>query len=175
MSAQNRPIVLVGLMGSGKTTVGSALAGRLRRSLWDGDAKLLEVTGMTPAALGAERGPDVLHGLELEVLSMGLAHQPAPVVAAAASVGLDPRLPSLLLEAWTVWLRVELTHVVSRLQHDEGHRPLSGGDLLATLREMARVRDPLYAQVADLTLEATGTPPAALVQRIVDALPFPDA
>jgi shikimate kinase len=89
-------------MGSGKTTVGSALAGRLGRPLWDGDAKLLEVTGMTPAALGAERGLDVLHGLELEVLSLGLAHRPAPIVAAAASVGLDPRLPGLLLEAWTV-------------------------------------------------------------------------
>jgi len=81
----------------------------------------------------------------------------------------------MLLEAWTVWLRVELTHLVARLQRDDGHRPLPGGDLLATLREMARVRDPLYAQVADLSLDATLIPPAALVQRIVEALPFPDA
>jgi shikimate kinase len=175
MPAPRRPIVLVGLLGSGKTTVGSALADRLGRPLWDGDAKLLEVTGMAPAALGAERGLDVLYGLELEVMSLGLAHRPAPVVAAAASVGLDPRLPGLLLEAWTVWLRVELTHLVSRLQRDDGHRPLPGGDLLATLREMERVRDPLYAQVADLTLDATRTPPAALVQRIVEVMPFPDA
>jgi shikimate kinase len=175
MHAQSRPIVLVGLMGSGKTTVGSALADRLGRAFWDGDAKLLELTGKTPGALGAERGLEVLHGLELEVLSLGLAHRPAPVVAAAASVGLDPRLPGMLLEAWTVWLRVELTHLVARLQRDDGHRPLPGGDLLATLREMARVRDPLYAQVADLSLDATLIPPAALVQRIVEALPFPDA
>jgi len=94
MHAQSRPIVLVGLMGSGKTTVGSALADRLGRAFWDGDAKLLELTGKTPGALGAERGLEVLHGLELEVLSLGLAHRPAPVVAAAASVGLDPRLPA---------------------------------------------------------------------------------
>jgi shikimate kinase len=52
---------------------------------------------------------------------------------------------------------------------------LPGGDLLATLREMARVRDPVYAQVADLTLDATRTPAVALVQRIVEVLPFPDA
>jgi shikimate kinase len=171
MPALSRPIVLVGLMGCGKTTVGSRLADRLGRPFWDGDAKLLEVTGMAPAALAAERGLDVLHGLELEVMSLGLAHRPPPVVAAAAAVGLDPRLPALLLEAWTVWLRVELTHLVSRLQRDDGHRPLLGGDLLATLREMERVRDTRYAQVADLTLDTTRTPPAALVQRIVEAMP----
>ena len=86
-------------------------------------------------------------------------------------MSLDPRLPGLLLDAWTVWLRVEVTHLVSRLQRDDGHRPLLGGDLLATLREMARVRDPVYAQVADLTLDANRTPVGALVQRIVEALP----
>jgi shikimate kinase len=171
MRAPSRPIVLVGLMGCGKTTVGSALADRLDRPFWDGDARLLEVTGMTAAVLGAERGLDVLHGLELEVMSLGLAHRPPSVVAAAAAVSLDPRLPGLLLDAWTVWLRVEVTHLVSRLQRDDGHRPLLGGDLLATLREMARVRDPVYVQVADLTLDANRTPVGALVQRIVEALP----
>ena len=166
-----RPIVLVGLVGCGKTTVGAALAHRLGRPFWDGEAKLGEVTGMTAAALGAERGLDVLHGLEVEVMSLGLAHHPAPVVAPAAAVVLDPRLPGLLLGAWTVWLQVELIHLVARLQRHDGHRPLLAGDPLAPLREMARVRDPLYVQVADLTLDTTRTPSAALVQRIVEAMP----
>ncbi len=166
-----RPIVVLGLMGCGKTTVGAALADRLGRSLWDGDAELQEMTGMTAAQLGAQRGIDVLHGLEFEVMALGLARRPAPVVAAAAAVVLDPRLRTVMGEAWTVWLRVELTHLAARLSHDDGHRPLLTGDLLATLREMARVRDPLYAQVADLSLDATRATPAALVGQILAALP----
>jgi len=169
--AVSRAILVLGLMGCGKTTVGAALAERLGRSLWDGDSQLQELTGMTAAQLGAERGIDVLHGLEFEVLALGLARRPLPVVAAAAAVVLDPRLPGVIGEAWTVWLRVEVTHLAARLQYDDGHRPLLTGDLLATLREMARIRDPLYAQVADLTLDATRVAPAALVGRIVEAMP----
>jgi shikimate kinase len=167
----SRPIVLVGLMGCGKTTVGAALAERLRRPLWDGDARLQELTGMTAARLAAERGIDVLHGLEVEVMALGLAHRPVPVVAAAAAVVLDPRLPGLVGQAWTVWLRVDVAHLAARLRRDDGHRPLLAGDLLATLREMARVRDPLYERVADLSLDATRAAPSALVGRIVAALP----
>jgi shikimate kinase len=167
----NRPIVLVGLMGCGKTTVGTALADRLDRPFWDGDVQLHELTGLTAAELGRERGLDVLHRIEVEVLARGLAHHPVPVVAAAAAVVVDPRLPGLVGQAWTVWLHVEVTHLASRLHQDDGHRPLLAGDLLATLREMARVRDPLYAQVADLTLDVTRASPAALVGRIVAAMP----
>jgi len=169
--AMSRPIVLVGLMGCGKTTVGSDLAGRLGRPLWDGDLQLQELTGLTAAALAAERGPDVLHRIEVEVLAMGLAHRPVSVVGAAAAVVLDPRLPGMLSQAWTVWLQVEVSHLVSRLRHDDGHRPELAGDLLATLREMARVRDPLYARVADLTLDADRATAAALVGRILAAKP----
>jgi shikimate kinase len=167
----SRPIVVLGLMGCGKTTVGAALAERLGRSLWDGEVQLRELTGMAAARLGSERGMDVLHGLEFEVLSMGLARRPVAVVAAAGAVVLDPRLPAVIGDAWTVWLRVELTHLVNRLQQDDRHRPLPAGDLLATLREMARVRDPLYAQLADLTLDATRDTPPALVRRILAAMP----
>jgi len=169
--AVSRPIVLVGLMGCGKTTVGTALAERLGRPFWDGDAQLKELTGMAAAGLGAERGLDVLRRIEVEVLALGLAHRPAPVVAAAAATILDPRLPGLIGLAWTVWLRVEVTHLAARLRRDDGHHPLLAGDLLATLREMARVRDPLYGRVADLTVDATRAAPAVLVGRIVAELP----
>ena len=104
-------------------------------------------------------------------MALGLAHRPVPVVAAAAAVVLDPRLPGLVGQAWTVWLRVDVAHLAARLRRDDGHRPLLAGDLLATLREMARVRDPLYERVADLSLDATRAAPSALVGRIVAALP----
>jgi shikimate kinase len=158
-------------MGSGKTTVGALLARRLDRPFRDGDVRLEAMTGKTAAQLAAERGGDVLHHLEVEVLARGLGERPAPVIAAAAAVVLDPRVPSLLGGAWSVWLRTDVSELVARLAGVEDHRPLARGDLLATLREMARIRDPLYARIADLSLDARHAAPAALVGRILEAMP----
>jgi shikimate kinase len=169
--AQHRPLVLVGLMGAGKTSVGTLLARRLGRPFWDGDAQLEAMTGRTAAQLSAERGLDVLHGLEVEVLARGLAHRPPPVIAAAAAVVLAPRVPSLLAGVWVVWLRVEPARLASRIHAQVGHRPAFGGDLLGVLREMARARGPLYAGVADLTLDADRAAPPELVRLILAAMP----
>jgi shikimate kinase len=161
-------------MGCGKTTVGEALSRRLGRPLWDSDAVLRELTGMTAAELADRRGIDVLHQMEVEILSRGVSHRPEAVVAAAAAVVLDPRLPSLLGPAWVVWLRADITVLATRLRPAGGghdHRPLLAGDLLGTLREEARVRDPLFAQVAHLTVDAGRLAPAVLVRRIAASMP----
>ncbi len=166
-----RAIVLLGLMGSGKTTAGRLLARRLGRPFVDGDARLQVVTGRTAAEIGEERGIEVLHHLEVEVLARSLSARPAPVIAAAAAVVLDPKVLSLLADAWSVWLRADVSELAGRLQGVHDHRPLPGGDLLGMLREMARIRDPLYASVADLTVDARHTTPAAIVRRILEAMP----
>lgn len=166
-----RAIVLLGLMGSGKTTVGSLLARRLDRPFVDGDARLEAMTGRTAAQLAEERGADVLHRLEVEVLARSLADHPEPVIAAAAAVVLDPRVPSLLAGAWSVWLRADAVELAGRLSGGDDHRPRGGGDLLGMLREMARSRDPLYARIADASVDARHATPAAIMRRILQAMP----
>lgn len=157
-------------MGCGKTTVGALLARRLGRPFWDGDAHLEEVTGMAAAQLAAERGTTVLHHLEEEVLARGVEHRPAAVVAAAAAAVLTPEAAALLGEAWVVWLRADPTLLARRLRGDAGARPLPPGDLLGALREMARVRHPVYARIADLSLDAARTP-AELVGNLMARRP----
>jgi shikimate kinase len=167
----SRPIVLLGLMGCGKTTVGRLLARRLARKYWDNDDGLRELTGRTAAELALESGPDVLHGLELEALMRGVGRRPAEVVGGAAAVVLDPRLPTVLAGAWVVWLRADITVLAARLRSGDGHRPFLGGDLLATLREMARLREPLYAQIAHLTVDVGRIDAAEAVRRIAAQIP----
>lgn len=82
----DRHIVLVGPMGSGKTTVGSAVADRLGVPLVDSDADIVALTGRTAAEFAGENGVAALHALEEHVLAAALAALNRSVVAAAASV-----------------------------------------------------------------------------------------
>ena len=93
------PVVLIGLMATGKTTIGRQLAERLGIELRDSDADIERDTGgLTVAGLVAEAGADVMHRREVEHLLAALAARHPVVVAAAASTVDDPRCVAALLE-----------------------------------------------------------------------------
>lgn len=154
--------VLVGLMGSGKTTIGRLLAARAGRDFIDNDAQLMATTGRTAAELQAEHGRDALHRFEREALVTALdGHVPA-VIAAAASVVDDPQTRAVVRRAATViWLDVDPEELARRVRRPS-HRPLSS-DPLPQLEEQHRVRAAALQEVADLVVAADGTP-----EQIVD-------
>lgn len=146
------PVVVTGLMGAGKTTVASGLARRWGRALRDSDVDLQAETGLTAAALAAERGADGLHALEAQHVLDAVADEPASVVAAAAFVVEVPECRRALAErAVVVWLDARPEELVAR-QHVGGHRPQYDADLLAMLRGMDERRRPLFEQVADVAV-----------------------
>src|SRR6476661_8341308 len=117
-------VVLVGLMGTGKTTIGALVAERLQRRFFDNDDVLERRTGRTAAELRRERGEEVLHRLEAEILLECLATRPVAVIAAAASTILDDDARDALRDdAFVVWLRTDLPVLTARLS-DPGTRPL---------------------------------------------------
>jgi shikimate kinase len=145
------PVVVLGLMGAGKTTLAVALAARWRRPLRDSDSDLLARTGRTAAELALDEGAAGLHRREARHLLEALAGRPAPVVAAAASTVEAGSCRAALESAWVVWLDVPVDVLVSR-QKSGGHRPAFQPDLREMLTQMAERRRPLFQQVADLTL-----------------------
>jgi shikimate kinase len=163
-------VVLVGLMGSGKTTVGAALAATLGVPHRDSDPDMERETGLTARALAARDGIDALHALEARHLLDALVQPGRTVISAAASTLDDPacrsalRKPSLLV----VWLRADPTVLAARL-HDDDHRPDLGRDLDDVIARQATDRDRALREVAGLTLDAT-EPPATLVAAIVTHL-----
>ncbi|GGI07057.1 shikimate kinase [Egicoccus halophilus] len=162
----DRHVVLVGMMGAGKTTTGVALAARLDRPLRDGDVDLEARTGHTGAEIAAADGIDHLHHLEEEVLLDALADERPAVVAAAGWVVEAPRCREALADrATVVWLDVPVGELVSRMATGAHRRPLDPDAADALLARRQRC----FAEAADLRLDARA-PVDELVASVLDAL-----
>ena len=163
-------IVLVGMMGSGKTTVGGILARRLGWPFHDNDAMLRQLFAATPRELMTAGGEAAMHSAELTALSAALAMPPPAVVAAAGGTILDPESRSEVAGAGlVVWLRMAAGTVVARSARGD-HRPWPDDDRAAWIARAVKERENLYAEVADLVVDADDTSPAAVVDRIIRKL-----
>jgi shikimate kinase len=146
-------VVLVGMMGSGKSSVGRALASRLERPFHDSDAEVEARTGQTVASIFAERGEAAFRAEEAAVLAEALAAKPPAVIAAAGGVVLDAANRKLIDSAeLVVWLRADPTVLAGRVATGT-HRPLLEDDPGGTLAQLDAVRRPLYAEVADVVVD----------------------
>lgn len=167
--AHSRHIVLVGMMGVGKSTVGRQVGRVLDRPFIDTDAEIAARTGRTVAELFASDGEPAFRVLEAGVVADLLASETASVIAAAGGVVLDPRSRALLHEAATVvWLQAPVDVLVGRVANG-AHRPALAEDPRGTLERMDEDRRGLYAEVADLAVDST-QPIRIVVDSIVTAV-----
>lgn len=164
-------VLLVGLMASGKSTIGAALADATGWREIDNDMLLREMCGMTAAELSRAEGEKRLRAAESEVLHQVL-HMPPPLVAGvAAGAVLDPGDRERLQDdgAHVVWLKPSVDTIISRVAA-QPHRPWVSHDPDGVVREMARVRYPLYTEVADQVLDLDHLTPDQAAQEILQAL-----
>lgn len=155
-----RHVVLVGLMGTGKTTVGSLLAERLGRPFVDSDHLVEARTGRTVREIWLAEGEEAFRALERDVLVEALDDPTPSVIAAAGGVVLDPANRARLGDddCVVVWLRADATTLVPRVT-SQGHRPLLDDAPAETLAAMARDRDAWYRSVADAVVDVTDLTP----------------
>lgn len=151
------PIVLVGMMGTGKSTVGALVASRLGRVLYDSDAMIEARQHKTVAELWEEGGERAYRALESQALTEALAAPKPGVVAAAGGVVLAVANRTALQRVSerggvVVWLRANPAVLAGRV-HAGDHRPLLRDDPVGTLRRLATEREALYSEVADRTLD----------------------
>jgi len=161
-------VVLVGLMGAGKSTVGRMLAERLHRPLYDSDQMIEARTGRTVREIFANDGEPVFRALEAEALADALVSTTPSVIAAAGGAVLSEANRRLLraANAKVVWLRADPAVLVERVQ-SAGHRPLLDDDPPAVLRQMADTREPLYREVADVIVTVAGRSPHEVVEAVL--------
>jgi 3-dehydroquinate synthase len=165
-----RNIFLVGLMGSGKTTVGRALAKKLNKRFVDSDHEIEARTGASIALIFEIEGEASFRQREAEVIRELTAQQDI-VLATGGGAILDPNSRTYLKSRGTVvYLRASVNHILQRTGHDKSRPLLQTADPRKRIEELARQREPYYGEVAHITIE-TGRPNVQwLVQTILAQL-----
>jgi len=165
-------VVLVGMMGAGKTTVGRELAARLGWRFLDTDVLVEEATGSTVAELFATAGEEAFRSEEARQLARALSSEGPAVVSAAGGVVVAPANRAQLASARAVvWLRAAPATLAARVGSGEG-RPLLADDPAAALAELDAVRRPLYGEVADVVVDVDDLDASTVVDRILAATAF---
>lgn len=164
-----RPVVLLGLMGAGKSSVAAGLADALGMPWRDSDQDLQARYGLDAAEHAQRYGADVLHEREAVQLRDALAQDPPPVVAAAASVVEDPDCRRALQPAFVVWLDAPPEVLADRMRDGE-HRPHYRADLVQMLADQRHRRAGWFAELADLTVDVRDTSPEQAVATVRETL-----
>ena len=163
------PIVLVGLMGVGKSTVGRRLAKRLRLEFVDSDEEIERAATRSIPEIFGRYGEASFRDGERRVLRRLIEGGPK-VVATGGGAFMDSETRALILRRCVaIWLDADIETLAGRVAR-RGHRPLlAGKDPGALLRELAAVRNPIYAE-AHLRVLSDSGPHERIVDRIVQAL-----
>jgi shikimate kinase len=168
-TAAGMSIVLVGLMGAGKTKVGRLLARRLEMPFVDADDEIVEAAGCSIEEIFERFGETAFRDGERRVVARLLDGEPT-VLATGGGAFVDPDTRARIKRRGiSVWLRAELDVLVKRTSRRGGRPLLKNRDIEATLEKLMAERYPIYAE-ADIAVDSGWHPVDITVQRVVDAL-----
>ena len=167
----DRTIVLVGMMGVGKSTVGKRLANRLGVSFIDADAEIEKAAGLTIPEIFEKYGEPHFRDGERRVIARLLRDEPAHVLAAGGGAFNDPDTRALIAErAISVWLSADLVILATRVVKRSNRPMLEGGDgIEERLQTLSAERDPVYG-LADMKIDTSEGNPEDSVSRVIEAL-----
>jgi shikimate kinase len=171
-----RPLVLVGMMGAGKTSVGRRLARLLGAPFRDSDHEIEAAAGMSVAELFARLGEPAFRDGERRVVERLLAERAPCVIATGGGAFVEPRTrEAIRARGTTVWLRADLETLWERVRGRPGRPLLDRPDPRQALAEIEARRRPIYAG-ADITVDSpAGTSHEAMARAIVAAVAGRDA
>jgi shikimate kinase len=165
-----RSIVLVGMMGVGKSSIGRRLAARLGVPFVDADSEIEKAAGMSIPDIFARHGEAYFRNGEARVIARLLESGPQVLASGGGAVMNADTRAAIKTKGVSVWLRAEIEVLVRRIAKRKNERPmLQTDDPSETLRQLLFTREPVYA-LADLTVQSREAPHDAIVAEIVQAL-----
>ena len=164
-----RPLVLVGMMGAGKTTVGRRLAARLNRHFLDSDEEIEKAAQMTIPEIFEQRGEPEFRAGETRVIARVLKDE-GVVLATGGGAFVNPETRALVkAEAISVWLKAEVDILFERVSRRSNRPLLKTANPRATLEKLIEDRYPIYAE-ADVTVVSRDVPQEVVAGDVVDAI-----
>jgi shikimate kinase len=158
-----RSVVLVGMMGAGKSSIGRRLASRLGLSFVDADTEIETAAGMTIPEIFSTHGEPYFRAGEARVIARLLDHGPQ-VLATGGGAVMDQRTRDLIqIKGISVWLKADLDVLAKRTKR-RGDRPL-----VDKMKELLPLREPVYA-LSDITVQSRDEPHETIVDEIVASL-----
>ncbi|WP_231862586.1 shikimate kinase [Sphingorhabdus sp. M41] len=165
----DQSIVLVGLMGVGKTTVGRRLAKRLGLAFVDADEEIERAAGLTVEEIFNRFGEDYFRDGERRVIAR-LIEGDRQVIATGGGAFMNEETRTVILEeAIAVWLDADLDTLVKRVSRRNTRPLLKSGDPAKILADLAAVRNPVYA-TAPIHIMGNDSPHEITVEKIIEAL-----
>ncbi len=165
----DRPIVLVGLMGAGKTSIGRLLAARMGLEFVDADSEIEAAAGATIEEIFTHEGEALFRSGERRVIVRLLAGPPR-VIATGGGAFMDSETRAAVhARGISVWLRADLDTLVKRTSRRGGRPLLKNGDPREILATLIDQRYPVYAE-ADVTVDTGEEAPEQVVERVIAAL-----
>ncbi len=172
MKRLSKTLVLVGMMGAGKTSVGRRLAGALGVQFRDADHEIEAAAGCTVSDIFELFGEEAFRDGERKVLSRLLEEAPH-VLATGGGAFMDPDTRTRIKEhAVSVWLKADIELLVSRVSRKDTRPLLRNTDPRAKIEALLKIREPVYAE-ADVIVISDDGPQDIVVKRIIAAVePF---
>lgn len=165
----NRSLVLVGMMGAGKSSVGRKLALRLALPFVDADSEIEAAAGMTIPEIFEIRGEPEFRSGEARVIARLLDSGPQ-VLATGGGAYINPETRKLIAQKGiSIWLKAEFDILMRRIKRRSDRPLLRTADPESTLKRLIEERYPVYA-LADLTIESRDVSHEVIVDEVIEAL-----
>ena len=164
-----RSVVLVGMMGAGKSTIGRRLAARLHLPFLDADIEIEAAAGMSIPDIFETHGEAYFRDGEARVIARLLDGGPAVIATGGGAVMREETRDRIRNKAVSIWLKADLDVIMKRVRRRADRPLLQTEDPTGTVSRLLEAREPVYA-TADLTIGSRDVPHERIVDECVDAL-----
>lgn len=169
MRDRNNNIILTGFMGSGKTTAGIRLSYRLRLPLLDTDKWIEKEEGRTISEIFALQGEETFRKMETSALKTLLELEGEQIISTGGGLPMREENRELLKKLGTVvFLRIKPETVYERLKGDNTRPLLKKADPMKEIRRLLELRNPVYQECADITVDVDGKDFEEIISEIID-------